>query len=133
VQSGPYRAMVNQLAQQNERRLIIDIAMLRKFDNTLAHRLLRFPTKYVPAFHSALQEFVARVVILDPEQRKQQQQQRTDEWFIGLRGNFGAYQLSPRSLSAVYLRSLVCVEGIATKCTAIIHRQPHYQSSHKPN
>lgn len=83
-------------------------------------RLLRFPAKYVPAFHAALQEFVARVVSLDPEQRKQQQQshqQHADEWFIGLCGNFGAYQLSPRSLSASFLRSLVCVEGIATKCT----------------
>lgn len=38
---------------------------------------------------------------------------------LGTRCSFGHQHVSPRGLLASYLRTLVCVEGIVTKCTSV--------------
>lgn len=49
--------------------------------------------------------------------------------------SFGHQHVSPRGLLASYLRTLVCVEGIVTKCTSVrpklvksVHFNPSNQS-----
>lgn len=39
-----------------------------------------------------------------------------EELHVGLEGSFGSKHVTPRSLSAAHLGSMVCVEGIVTKC-----------------
>ena len=47
---------------------------------------------------------------------------------IGLEGNFGTNQVSPRGLLATFLSRLVCIEGIVTKCSLV--RPKTVQSVH---
>lgn len=54
---------------------------------------------------------------------------------ISTLGSFGHQHVSPRGLLASYLRTLVCVEGIVTKCTSVrpklmksVHFNPSNQS-----
>ena len=42
-----------------------------------------------------------------------------EELHIGLEGSFGSKHVTPRSLSAAHLGSMVCVEGIITKCQSV--------------
>ena len=45
---------------------------------------------------------------------------------IGVEGSFGSHHVSPRGLTATLLNSLVCVEGIVTKCSTVrpkVHRR----------
>lgn len=60
------------------------------------------------AFQRALKDLVASV---DGTYAKQH-----EEFFIGLKGSFGSKHVSPRTLTSRLLGSMVCVEGIITKC-----------------
>lgn len=60
------------------------------------------------AFQRALKDLVASV---DGTYAKQH-----EEFFIGLEGSFGSKHVSPRTLTSRLLGSMVCVEGIVTKC-----------------
>lgn len=43
-----------------------------------------------------------------------------EEFFIAFEGSFGNKHVTPRTLVSRYLGSLVCVEGIVTKCKHLI-------------
>ena len=49
-----------------------------------------------------------------------------DELSIGLEGSFGSHHVSPRTLTSKFLGSVVCVEGIVTKCK--LNRRPSCSS-----
>lgn len=71
-------------------------------------RLLKNAFSELVAFQRALKDMVASV---DATYAKQ-----FDEFHVGFEGSFGNKHVSPRTLSARFLRNLVCVEGIVTKC-----------------
>lgn len=85
--------------------------------------MLRDPQDFIPAFEAALQDYI-RVNNLSPssfggsgdEQQKEADNRRLSMYRIGFEGSFGANYVSPRTLCARFLRSLLCVEGIVTKC-----------------
>lgn len=60
------------------------------------------------AFQRALKDLVASV---DATYSKQY-----EEFYIGLEGSFGSKHVTPRTLTSRLLGSMVCVEGIITKC-----------------
>ena len=64
------------------------------------------------AFQRALKDAVASV---DATYAKQY-----EEFFVGLEGSFGHKHVTPRTLTARLLGSLVCVEGIITKCECLM-------------
>ncbi|XP_035764558.1 DNA replication licensing factor MCM3 [Neolamprologus brichardi] len=73
------------------------------------------------AFQRALKDLVASV---DGTYAKQY-----EEFFIGLEGSFGSKHVSPRTLTSRLLGSMVCVEGIITKCSLVrpkVVRSVHY-------
>uniref|UniRef100_A0A8B9K837 DNA replication licensing factor MCM3 n=1 Tax=Astyanax mexicanus TaxID=7994 RepID=A0A8B9K837_ASTMX len=73
------------------------------------------------AFQRALKDVVASV---DATYAKQ-----FEEFFIGLEGSFGSKHVSPRTLTSRLLGSMVCVEGIVTKCSLVrpkVVRSVHY-------
>ncbi|KAK2863828.1 hypothetical protein Q7C36_002982 [Tachysurus vachellii] len=73
------------------------------------------------AFQRALKDLVASV---DATYAKQ-----FEEFFIGLEGSFGSKHVTPRTLTSRLLGSMVCVEGIVTKCSLVrpkVVRSVHY-------
>ena len=69
---------------------------------------MRRPADYLPSFEDALEDVVRNI---DGKYLKE-----GDEVHIGLGGQFGYNKLSPRELLSDFLGSLVCIEGIVTKC-----------------
>uniref|UniRef100_A0A4W6CCB7 DNA replication licensing factor MCM3 n=1 Tax=Lates calcarifer TaxID=8187 RepID=A0A4W6CCB7_LATCA len=73
------------------------------------------------AFQRALKDVVASV---DATYAKQY-----EEFFVGLEGSFGSKHVTPRTLTSRLLSSMVCVEGIITKCSLVrpkVVRSVHY-------
>ena len=71
-------------------------------------RLLSQAQLEVLAFQRAVKEFM---LTIDDAYGKQ-----FEEFYVGFEGSFGGKHVTPRSISARHLGSLVCVEGIVTKC-----------------
>ena len=59
----------------------------------------------------ALKEFVGSI---DSNYAKER-----DDFFVGLEGSFGAKHVTSRTLTSRLLGSLVCLEGIVTKCSQV--------------
>lgn len=82
---------------------------------TMSHPPTRLMTKAFEellAFQRALKDLVASV---DATYAKQH-----EEFYIGLEGSFGSKHVTPRTLTSRLLGSMVCVEGIITKCEWIV-------------
>lgn len=73
-------------------------------------RLMNNSFEELLAFQRALKDLVASV---DATYAKQY-----EEFFVGLEGSFGSKHVTPRTMTARLLGSVVCVEGIVTKCEA---------------
>uniref|UniRef100_A0AAQ5ZYD3 DNA replication licensing factor MCM3 n=1 Tax=Amphiprion ocellaris TaxID=80972 RepID=A0AAQ5ZYD3_AMPOC len=87
----------------------------------LSVRLMNNAFVELLAFQRALKDLVASV---DATYAKQY-----EEFFIGLEGSFGSKHVSPRTLTSRLLGSMVCVEGIITKCSLVrpkVVRSVHY-------
>ncbi|KAL3916148.1 MAG: hypothetical protein SGPRY_006945 [Prymnesium sp.] len=74
---------------------------------------MRHPAEYLPLFEEQLREVVGNH---DPSYAKQG---ALSKLHIGVHGSFGSHHVSPRGLTASLLNSLVCVEGIVTKCSLV--------------
>lgn len=61
------------------------------------------------AFQNALKQFIGSI---DTDYAK-----GNIDFFIAFEGSFGNKHVTPRTLTSNFLGNLVCVEGIATKCT----------------
>lgn len=68
---------------------------------------LRRPLEFIGPFQSALKSYVQAKDVASADKA---------EYTIGVEGSFGANRVTPRNLMARHLSSLVCVEGIITKC-----------------
>ena len=72
-------------------------------------------------FQRALKEFVSAI---DATYSK-----NFDEFCVGFDGSFGANHVSPRTLISSFIGTMICVEGIVTKCSLInpkVVRSVHY-------
>ncbi|KAJ8356627.1 hypothetical protein SKAU_G00194210 [Synaphobranchus kaupii] len=118
---GIYRSKVRDMISENKFRLIVNINDLRRRNYTRAIRLLNSSFEELLAFQLALKDLVASV---DATYAKQH-----EEFFIGLEGSFGNKHVTPRTLTSRLLGSMVCVEGIVTKCSLVrpkVVRSVHY-------
>ena len=123
LDQGEYMHTVESMLKQNRCRLMLSLDDLRSFDAELTRSLMRRPAEYLPPFEEALREVVQQQ---DPSFAKTQP---LTALRIGVQGSFGAHHVSPRGLTAPLLNSLVCVEGIVTKCTTVrpkVLRSTHY-------
>ncbi|KAM4028886.1 maternal DNA replication licensing factor mcm3-like isoform 2-T2 [Anomaloglossus baeobatrachus] len=105
----------------NEHRLIVNLNDLRRKNEHRANILLSNAFLEVVAFQRALKDLVASI---DATYAKQ-----FEEFSVGFEGSFGGKHVSPRTLTAGFLGNLVCVEGIATKCSLVrpkVMRSVHY-------
>ncbi|XP_032441552.1 DNA replication licensing factor MCM3 [Xiphophorus hellerii] len=118
---GIYQSKVRDMISENKARLIVNINDLRRRNETRAAKLMSNAFEELLAFQRALKDLVASV---DGTYAKQH-----EEFFIGLKGSFGSKHVSPRTLTSRLLGSMVCVEGIITKCSLVrpkVVRSVHY-------
>lgn len=99
------------------RRLMVAEEHLRRYDEGLLLELLRKPGESLPAFEDALKTFVKKGV--DPVLQRALEESGSDELHIGLKGDFGKFEVTPRELTSSLLNQLVCVFGIVTKCSLV--------------
>uniref|UniRef100_A0A667YUR6 DNA replication licensing factor MCM3 n=1 Tax=Myripristis murdjan TaxID=586833 RepID=A0A667YUR6_9TELE len=118
---GIYQNKVRDMIGENKARLIININDLRRRNEARAAKLMNNAFEELLAFQRALKDLVASV---DATYAKQY-----EEFFIGLEGSFGSKHVTPRTLTSRLLGSMVCVEGIVTKCSLVrpkVVRSVHY-------
>ncbi|CAB1339801.1 unnamed protein product, partial [Coregonus sp. 'balchen'] len=118
---GVYQSKVRDMISENKNRLIVNINDLRRRNEARAARLMTSAFEELLAFQRALKDLVASV---DATYAKQY-----EEFFVGLEGSFGNKHVSPRTLTSRLLGSIVCVEGIVTKCSLVrpkVVRSVHY-------
>ncbi|KAG1666483.1 hypothetical protein FOA52_004865 [Chlamydomonas sp. UWO 241] len=105
------------------RRLMVHEHHLREFDERLLQRLLVAPGECLPAFEDALRDFAKN----DSTMAKLLHDR--DELHIGLQGDFGRHEVSPRELTSERINQLVAVFGIVTKCSLVrpkVVKSVHY-------
>ncbi|KAM9339506.1 DNA replication licensing factor MCM3 [Symphorus nematophorus] len=118
---GIYQSKVRDMIGENKARLIVNINDLRRRNEARAAKLMSNAFEELLAFQRALKDLVASV---DATYAKQY-----EEFYIGLEGSFGSKHVTPRTLTSRLLGSMVCVEGIITKCSLVrpkVVRSVHY-------
>ncbi len=101
---------VELLPEKGQARLVVNINELREYDSKLCARLLENPMDCIAPFRRGAREHVGNLsgAKVDPRSLS-----------IGFEGSFGGRRVSPRQLSSRFLGTVVCVEGIVTRCTAV--------------
>lgn len=122
---GTYSSLVKNMIANRECRLIINVNDLRQKNPAQANLLLNSNEELV-IFQRVLYDFVSR--------QNAEYAAKVGDFFIGFEGSFGSKHVTPRSLSAQYLGSIVACEGIVTKCSLVrpkIVKSVHYCPSTK--
>ncbi|KAL1366353.1 hypothetical protein HN51_014191 [Arachis hypogaea] len=110
VGKGIYMDEIKALINHKRRRLIVNISDLHSFRD-LGNRILRNPSEYMQAFCDAVTD-AARAI--DPKYLKEGEQV-----LVGFEGPFVSRRVTPRELLSEFIGSMVCVEGIVTKCSLV--------------
>ncbi|XXG77306.1 hypothetical protein AAC387_Pa08g1482 [Persea americana] len=121
VGKGIYMQAVRDMIHNKRHRLIIDMSDLRNFSLDLARRLIKNPGEYIQPFSDALTEVTRNV---DPKYLKEGEQV-----LIGFEGPFGFHRVTPRDLLSGFIGTMVCVDGIVTKCSLVrpkVVKSVHY-------
>ncbi|RDX77410.1 DNA replication licensing factor MCM3, partial [Mucuna pruriens] len=110
VGKGIYMDEIKALINHKRHRLIVNISDLHNFRD-LGNRILRSPSEYIQPFCDAVTD-AARAI--DPKYLKEGEQV-----LVGFEGPFVSRRVTPRELLSEFIGSLVCVEGIVTKCSLV--------------
>uniref|UniRef100_A0AAV1UQ58 DNA replication licensing factor MCM3 n=1 Tax=Peronospora matthiolae TaxID=2874970 RepID=A0AAV1UQ58_9STRA len=135
---GKYTDKLRSMMHHKHTRLVIDLNDLREYDSSftdpavgtqenIVNRLLRAPAEFVPPFEEAVKETVFNMDSLYGG--KEAEETKAMQFHVGFEGDFGHHNVNPRGLLASYLTQMVCVHGIATKCSAVrpkVVRSVHY-------
>ncbi|CAN1230619.1 DNA replication licensing factor MCM3 [Linum grandiflorum] len=110
LDQNTYNNEIKAMIDQRRRRLIVNISDLHSFQD-FGPRILKNPSEYIQPFCDAATE-VARSI--NPGFLKE-----GEEVHVGFEGAFVSRRVSPRELLSEYIGSMVCVEGIVTKCSLV--------------
>ncbi|XP_030439653.2 DNA replication licensing factor MCM3 homolog 3 [Syzygium oleosum] len=105
-----YMDDIKTMINHKRRRLVVDISDLHSFRD-LAPRILRNPGEYMQAFSDAVTDLVHRI---DGKYLKE-----GETVLVGFEGPFVSRRVTPRELLSEFIGSMVCVEGIVTKCSLV--------------
>jgi DNA replication licensing factor MCM3 len=78
--------------------------------NSYSYSIINNPNELLPAFDKALKDLVV------VEAATSKEDLANTPFYVGLHGSFGDNHVNPRTLRAMYLGKLVCIEGIVTRC-----------------
>ncbi|KAK4770835.1 hypothetical protein SAY87_031367 [Trapa incisa] len=115
-----YKDRIDTMVKEKRRRLIVDISDLHTFGN-LASKILRKPGDYMQSLSDAATDvFKTKGGKLLKE---------GESIRVGFEGPFVSRRVTPRELLSEYIGSMVCVEGIVTKCSLVrpkVVKSVHY-------
>ncbi|AQK94453.1 Putative mini-chromosome maintenance (MCM) complex protein family [Zea mays] len=111
VGKGVYMQAVRDMVQNKRHRLIIGMDDLRNHNLDLARRVIRSPGEYMQPASDAVSEVAKN---LDPKFLKE-----GERVMVGFSGPFGFHRVTPRDLMSSFIGTMVCVEGIVTKCSLV--------------
>ncbi|PKA54358.1 DNA replication licensing factor MCM3 like 1 [Apostasia shenzhenica] len=111
VGKGFYIQALRDMIQNKHCRLIIGMDDLRSYSLDLARRLIRNPGEYMQPISDAITDVTRNV---DPKYLKE-----GERVLVGFSGPFGFHKVTPRDLMSAFIGSMVCVEGIVTKCSLV--------------
>jgi DNA replication licensing factor MCM3 len=80
---------------------------LRNWNAAVQRQLLERPTEYLPGLQDAISEYVKSSEDFAGEFSREE-----NEILVGLRGEFGELEVSPRNLNSAHLGKLVKVGGV---------------------
>jgi len=110
------RVITNRIDIQNYR--------LRNWNAGVQKQLLQHPTEYLPGLQDAVTEYARSSEDFAAEFNKPD-----SEVLVGLKGEFGELEVSPRDLNSSHLGKMVKVYGIVTRCSLVrpkLVRSVHY-------
>ncbi|KAH6765243.1 Minichromosome maintenance family protein [Perilla frutescens var. frutescens] len=107
------KASIEFMFTQNRHRCIINIAHFyhHREGTDLARRLLQTPSEYMQPLCDAVTEMARS---MNAKYLKEGEQV-----LVGLEGPFVSRRVTPRELLSGFIGSMVCVEGIVTKCSLV--------------
>lgn len=108
-----YKGDIATMLRLDQRRLIVNIDDLRDYRREFADGLLKQPVEYLPAFDDALMAIVQRVY------DREKHEVENKSYRVGFSGSFGDHHVSPRTLRASQLGSMISLEGIVTRCSLV--------------
>eukprot|EP00743_Colponemidia_sp_Colp-15_P001523 GILK01001663.1.p1 GENE.GILK01001663.1~~GILK01001663.1.p1 ORF type:complete len:926 (+),score=232.32 GILK01001663.1:60-2780(+) len=109
---GEYAEKLREMMKKNERRLVVNLDDLRSFNAEKAADLLHKPLESITAFEEAIKSVVN-------DENPSYLKNKDIEFRVAFEGSFGRNHVSPRGLAAPLVSTLVCVEGIVTKCSIV--------------
>ncbi|RKP28508.1 MCM-domain-containing protein [Metschnikowia bicuspidata] len=127
VQGTNYRNQIKYMLMKGSVRLFVSLDEVRDFDDEFWRGLLNTPVEYLPACERALRDTV--LTIYDPNDDRFEPLDDDQQFYIGFKGAFGSHALSPRTISADKLSTMVSVEGIVTRASLVrpkVIRSVHY-------
>ncbi|KAF3451178.1 hypothetical protein FNV43_RR07270 [Rhamnella rubrinervis] len=110
IENCGYKEDIESMIKREGRRLIVKMSDLHDFDG-LGPRILRNPSEYMQSFCDAATE-VANAI-------NSKYSQRGEQVLVGFTDIFAPHRVSPRDLLSEFIGSMVCVEGIVTKCSLV--------------
>ncbi|GAV66455.1 ketoacyl-synt domain-containing protein/MCM domain-containing protein/Ketoacyl-synt_C domain-containing protein [Cephalotus follicularis] len=110
LEQNVYMDEIKSMINLKRRRLIINISDLHSFRD-LAPRVLKNPSEYLQLFCDAATDSACKI---DPKYLKEGEQV-----LVGFEGPFVSRRVTPRELLCEFIGSMVCVEGIVTKCSLV--------------
>jgi DNA replication licensing factor MCM3 len=112
IREGKYLIRVQEMLQGKKTRLMLSLDDLRAKDKDMANLFLKKPIEYFAAWQDALKDFAEE--LMDDDRNKDDVR-----YTLGIEGSFGGNRLTPRQLNTRHLGQLVCIEGIATRCSRV--------------
>ncbi len=115
-----YYKKIQKMLESGESRLLININDLRAFKPDVyplqVNKILKSPMEYFPPAFAALADVISGIEGADNVVKPTRGEFR---FTVGFYGSFGSHKVSPRGLLAQNLGTLMCVEGIVTKCSLV--------------
>ncbi|CAN7043583.1 unnamed protein product [Brassica rapa subsp. trilocularis] len=108
-----YMDEIKALVQNKRHRLIVNVSDIHTHfrESESSSRILKNPIEYMQSFCDAATEATRNI---DPKYLKEGEQV-----LVGFEGHFVSRRVTPRELLSEFIGSLVCVEGIVTKCSLV--------------
>lgn len=122
-----YRNEIREMLMKGRFRLQVSVDDVRDFDVAFWRGLLNEPVDFLPACERALRDTV--LTVYDPNDERFAPIDDNQQFYVQLCGAFGHHQVTPRTISAAHLLTMVLIEGIVTRALLVrpkVVRLVHY-------